>query len=149
MSYSSLYTKIRLLLLFAALLTPGSPASSQVAIIAHKQVGVDALSRTQLIDFYTGDAKHWLDGKPVVMFTMSFSSAARDSFFKLMGRSPSRMKSIWMKRMLSGEGDPPERLGSEAAIVQKVASTPGAIGYVSPDTAETRSVKLIKILMDE
>ena len=139
----------RLLLLFAALFILASPVSSQVAIIAHKQVAVDGLSRTQLIDFYTGDAEHWVDGKPVVMFTMSFRTAARDSFFKLMGRSPSRMKSIWMKRMLSGEGDPPERLKSEAAVVQKVAATPGAIGYVSPDTAVSPSVKLIKILMED
>ena len=41
------------------------------------------------------------------------------------------MKSIWLKKMLSGEGDPPEALKSESEVLQKVSSTPGAIGFVS------------------
>ncbi len=130
--------------LIIALLAHSTASSAQVAIIAHKSVAVDHLSRTQLIDFYTGDSKHWDDGRPIVLFTLRSRTVAKESFLKLMGRSSSRMKSIWMKRMLSGEGDPPEPLLSESAVLQKAAMTPGAIGYVSPDSANS-AVKLLPI----
>ena len=135
---------VKRIALIVALLGQTAVSSAQVAIIAHKGVSVDQLSRTQLIDFYTGDDKHWDDGKPIVLFMLRSRTESRKSFLKLMGRSSSRMKSIWMKRMLSGEGDPPETLLSESAVLQKVATTPGAIGYVSPDSASS-AVKLLSI----
>ena len=130
--------------LIVFLIAYSTTSSAQVAIVANKSVSVDYLSRTQLIDFYTGDAEHWEDGRPIVLFTLRSKTVAKDAFFELMGRSSSRMKSIWMKRMLSGEGDPPEGLHSEAAVLQKVVTKPGAIGYVSPDSADS-AVKLLHI----
>ena len=140
--YSAMTGKLAILIL--ALLAHPTASSAQVAIIAHKSVSVDHLSRTQLIDFYTGDARHWDDGRPIVLFTLRTRTEPRGSFFELLGRSSSRMKSIWMKRMLSGEGDPPETLPSESAVLQRVATTPGAIGYVSPDSTSS-AVKLLPI----
>ncbi len=110
----------------------------EVIVIVHKDVPVDRITRTELIDLYTGDARHWDDGRPIVPFTLQMKTAAQESFFKLIGRSPFRMKSIWMKRMLSGEGDPPESMPSESAVVERVSSTPGAIGYVSRDSTDAR-----------
>lgn len=111
-----------------------APLQAQVAIIAHKDVPVDQLTQPQLFDFYTGDVKRWENKDPVVVFTLKPKTAVQDSFFRLLGRTSSRMKSIWMKNMLSGEGDPPESLGSEAAVLHKVANTPGAIGFISRDS---------------
>ena len=125
-----------------------SVIQAQVAIIAHKDVPIDQLTKTQLMDYYTGDIRRWTDTKPIVVFNLKPRSAAKDSFYKLLGKTSSRMKSIWMKKMLSGEGDPPEALISEAAILQKVAATPGAIGFVSRDSL-THAVKALTITKDK
>jgi len=104
---------------------------SQVAVIAHKSVPVDTIKKSELLDFYTGDIKKWNDGQSVVILDLKSRGDTRKAFYKFLGKRPSRMKSIWLKKMLSGEGDPPVFMSSEEEMLKKVASTPGAIGYVN------------------
>ena len=106
-------------------------AFAQVAIIAHKSVPVTKIKKSQLLDFYTGDIRMWSNGEPVLVFDLKRKSETREAFYNFIGKSSSRMKSIWMKRMLSGEGDPPEALASSNEMLKKVASTPGAIGFIN------------------
>ncbi len=106
-------------------------AHAQVAIIAHKSVPADEIKKTELLDFYTGDIKKWGNQTPVVVFDLKSKSEVKEVFYNFLGRSPSRMKSIWLKKMLSGEGEPPQALESEEEMVKKVAETAGAIGFVS------------------
>ncbi len=104
---------------------------SQVAVIANKSVPVDTIKKSELLDFYTGDIKKWNDEQPVVILDLKPRGDTKKAFYKFLGKSPSRMKSIWLKMMLSGEGDPPLSMRSEDELLKKVASTPGAIGYVN------------------
>ena len=121
-------------LIFVYLFAMFGSTQAQMVIIAHKDVPVEQLTQPQLLDFYTGDIKRWKNKDPVIVFTLKPKTAIQDSFFDLLGRTSSRMKSIWMKNMLSGESDPPESLISESAVLQRVSSTPGAIGFVSQDS---------------
>jgi len=111
------------------LITTGS--SAQVAVIAHKTVPVSKIKRSELIDFFTYDVKKWSSGEPILVKDLTLKTEVKTTFYNYLGKSPSRMKSIWLKMMLSGEGDPPERIESEEEMVQKVATTPGALGFVS------------------
>ncbi|MEE9169692.1 MAG: hypothetical protein V3U73_07985, partial [bacterium] len=90
-----------------------SSAPAQVSVIAHKSVPLDEIERLQLLDFYTGDIRAWSNGEPVVVFDLKPKGEVKKAFYNFLGKSSSRMKSIWMKKMLSGEGDPPEALVSE------------------------------------
>ena len=92
---------------------------------------MDSIEKIKLLDFYTGDIRVWDDDRPVVVFDLKPRGDVRNAFYKFLGKSSSRMKSIWMKKMLSGESDPPESMQSEEDILKKVATTPGAIGFVS------------------
>ncbi len=103
----------------------------EVAVIAHPTVPLDTLSRSDLIDYYTGDRNQWPDETAVILLDLKPKSATKKTFYDFLGKRPSRLKSIWMKKMLSGEGDPPEVLKSESEILEKVASTPGALSFVS------------------
>ena len=119
---------------------------SQVAVIAHKSVPVDTIKKSELLDFYTGDIKKWNDEQPVVILDLKPRGDTKKAFYKFLGKSPSRMKSIWLKMMLSGEGDPPLSMRSEDELLQKVASTPGAIGFVSQRrvTGDVKTLFLIE-----
>lgn len=128
-------------LLLAGLALAGS-SRAQVAVIANKQVNEDSIDRIRLLDFYTGDIRRWNGGTPVVAFDLKEKGETRDTFFAFVGKSSSRMRTIWLKRMLAGEGDPPEALDSEEIMLKKVAETPGAIGFVSSDRVND-SVKVL------
>ena len=108
----------------------GTTASAQVAVIAHKDVPADSLTKVQLLDFYTGDALSWEDGLEVVVFDLKPKGAVKDAFYAYLGRSSSRMKSIWLKRKLAGEGGPPESFQTEEELLHHVVTTPGAVGFI-------------------
>jgi ABC-type phosphate transport system substrate-binding protein len=134
-------TALLLLCLFA-----GAPrASAQIAVIAHKDVPDDTLNQARLFDLYSGEIKFWSNKTAVVVFDLKPASATKDAFYKLLGKTPSRMKSIWLKKLLMGEGDPPSALESEDEVVKRVAATRGAIGFVS-SAKVTNDVKMINLV---
>lgn len=121
---------------------------SQVAIIANKAVTMDKIEKDKLFDFYSRDIKFWENGEPIIIFDLKKNDEVRDTFYNFLGKSSSRMKSIWMKKMLLGEGDPPEPLESEKAMLARIIATPGSIGFVSADLV-TDKVKILKLISNE
>lgn len=135
----------RCALILTLLAAASTCLGSQLAVIVNPSVTTDSLDQRQLRDYYTGDLKFWEDGAPVVLFDLKPRLEIKRAFYDYLGKSSSRIKSIWLKRKLSGEGDPPDALESEAEVVKKVARTPGALGFVSlPEV--TDSVKTILVI---
>ena len=125
-------------------------ASAQVAVIAHNDVPADSLTKIQLLDFYTGDALSWPASElDVVVFDLKPKGEVKDAFYQYLGRSSSRMKSIWLKRKLAGDGDPPESFQTEEEVVHYVASTPGAVGFVHTSKVNDEVKILVRITVDE
>lgn len=119
--------------------------SDQIVVIAHEQVTVETLSLQQLRDFYLRDLMSWPDDQTIVLFDLKPRSETKKIFYEYLGKSSSRIKSIWLKKMLSGEGEPPEAVESEEAMVQKVAETPGALGFVRRKFVDT-AVKIVMVI---
>lgn len=132
-------------LLLTILVFISGNAYSQVAVIAHKNVPVDSVSKTQLLDFYSGDIKEWNNNRPVIVFDLKPRLEIRDRFFQFLGKSSSRMRSIWLKKVLAGEGDPPKALESEEIVLKNVAKTPGSIGFIDKKFVND-SVKIIALI---
>ncbi len=132
------------LALFAltVLLLAARPAMGQVAVICHKDVPQDEIDKKQLLDFYVGDILQWTDGTKIILIDQKDKGPVRERFFDFLGKSSARMKSIWMKNMLSGESDPPLTLDNDQEILEKVASTPGCIAFISQEAVDD-SVKLL------
>lgn len=106
-------------------------AFAQVAVIANKDVPMDSLSKAQLRDFYSCEMKQWDKGIAVAVVDLKLPGEAKDAFYKFLGMTASRMKSLWLKKMLMGEGSEPLAVKSEEEMLKKVASTAGALGFVS------------------
>lgn len=120
-------------------------ARGQIVVIAHKSVPVDTIKKSVLLDLYACDMKKWSDGQPVIVFDLKPQSAVKLAFYSYLGKSSSRMKSIWLKKLLSGEGDPPEAMNSEEELLAKVMATAGAIGFVSKNKVHDKVKVLLEI----
>lgn len=120
-------------------------ASGQVVVIAHKSVPIDTIKKSVLLDLYACDLKKWSDGQPVIVFDLKSQSDVKMAFYNYLGKSSSRMKSIWLKKMLSGEGEPPEAMNSEEELLAKVVSTAGAIGFISKNKMRDQVKVLLEI----
>ncbi|MBT4096649.1 MAG: hypothetical protein HOM68_06700 [Gemmatimonadetes bacterium] len=127
----------------AALIEP----SISVAVIVHPSVTSDTLTRNELLDYYTGELQEWPDGTRVVIKDLKAKGPVRAAFYEFLGQRPSRLKSIWLRNLLAGEGERPESLGDEQKMLEVVAATPGSIGFISAEWVDPR-VRTI-ILIDE
>ena len=131
--------------LLAALAAPA--ASAEVAIIVNQSVPIQTIDSRTLFDLYSGDIKRWSNGQTVVLLDLGPRGEVKTTFYDYLGKSSSRMKSIWMKNMLAGEGSPPESFASEDEIIKRVAATPGAIGYVSRPTVTGASAGIVTLIV--
>jgi hypothetical protein len=132
-------------LVVLVLAIPATSSAAQVAVIAHLDAPADTLASTRLLDFYTGDVQTWNGEIAVVIFDLKPRTEVKKAFYHFLGKSPSRMKSIWMKRLLAGEGEPPQALGSNREMLEKVATTSGAIGFAHRDSVYG-PVKILAII---
>lgn len=121
--------------IFIVLLGTAGAAAAQVAVVANPSVTAPDLDAPRLLDIYTGAIKTWSGGIPIVLLDQKQKTSAKVAFYSYLGMSASRLKSIWMKNLLSGEGTPPESIDDEDELLKRVAATPGALGYVSMDKA--------------
>jgi len=73
------------------------------------------------------------------------AGAVQSAFLgEFIGKSDTAFRAGWRSLVFSGQGAMPKAFDSEAALVEYVAVTPGAIGYVSKSTAHEK-VKTLAI----
>jgi len=121
----------RILLITLFVILAVGAAQAQVAVIAHKGVTISSSNAAAVTDIYSLSTKEWKDGTTIVVFDIKAEGPTRTKFYNYIGKSPSELKKTWMRVQLSGEGKAPTGVGSDEEMIQKVASTPGAIGYVT------------------
>lgn len=97
-----------------------------IAVIVDKNNGVTDISSDDLKKLYTGEIKNWKElggvDEAVVVIGREAGSGTRDAFEELLE--------------LKDKCDYAQQLDSTGAVLAKVASTPGAIGYVSLDVVD-------------
>jgi ABC-type phosphate transport system substrate-binding protein len=128
--------------IFIGVLFSLSPLEAQVAVIAHKSVLAGSVDNSSLLDVFTLNTKNWSDGGKITVIDFKNDSPARTKFYTALGTSFAEMQKTWLRKQFSGKALPPLLLASDDEIVSKVASTPGAIGYVSLDKV-SKEVKVL------
>lgn len=118
------------LLLAATATAARSPAG--YVVIVHPKRPVARVDRKFLAEVFFRRATRWPDDTPIQPVDLGPESAARGRFSEeVLSRSVSSVQSYWQQRIFSGEGLPPPELPDDGAVVDYVASHPGAIGYVA------------------
>jgi biopolymer transport protein ExbD len=129
--------------LLAILFVAVPNAHAQVAIIAHKSVSNSAVETKGLVDIFMLDMKNWSDGTKITVIDTRGENAAKTKLFSSLGVSYTEAKKIWIQKQFSGKALPPIATTSEQEALEKVASTPGAVGYISADKVELGKVKVL------
>ena len=105
-----------------------------IAVVTDKNSKADNLTKQQLTDIYTGKIKDWSevggDSGAIVVIGREAGSGTRGAFEEILGIEDTCTYA--------------NELDSTGAVMAKVASTPGAIGYVSLDVVDD-TVKALKL----
>ena len=92
-----------------------------IGVIVDPDNGLDGLTKEQLVDIYTGNISNWSElggtDEPIVVVGREAGSGTRDGFESILD----------VKDTCAYANE----LDSTGAVIAKVASTPGAIGYAS------------------
>jgi ABC-type phosphate transport system substrate-binding protein len=129
-----------LLLLFAS-----ACVHAQVVVIANRSVPESALTPAQVLDMYLLNTRTWSDGQVVSLTCLRENMDEEREFYGLLQRTPLEMRKIWLRAQLSGQARPPEMIMSQEELVRRVASTPGAIGFVRREKVQG-NVKILLVL---
>lgn len=105
-----------------------------IAVVVDPSNAVDGLSKDELTGIYDGSITNWKDvggsDMPIVVVGREAGSGTRGAFEELLG--------------LEDACKYANELDSTGAVMAKVASTPGSIGYVSLDVVDD-TVKAVKL----
>jgi ABC-type phosphate transport system substrate-binding protein len=115
---------------------------AQIAIIAHPSVDEASLTRTSVTDMYSLTTTMWSDRSSVIVVDLRSDLPVKKRFYNEIGKNAADLRKVWMRAVLSGEAKAPLVVESEDEVLEKVASTRGAIGYVSAAKA-TGNVKVL------
>jgi len=123
-------------LLVALLLIFSSAASSQnsdlaVDVIVSPALAKVTLDRSLLRAVFTMRVREWPDGTPIRVFVLPDDNPLSDQFYRQrLGMYSYVLRRAWDRMVFTGTGFAPTVVRSEAEMVERVRSTPGAIGFV-------------------
>lgn len=135
----------KLILLLALSFGAASIVSAQqAAIIAHPTNALESLSTSDLEAILTGNKKQWSGGGNIEIAILKGGPAHEEVVQTYAKKSAAQFKSFWRNLVFSGRGVMPREFDNASAMIQYVAATPNAIGYVEV-TAVDASVKVFTI----
>jgi hypothetical protein len=124
--------KIRCVLFLLVSLACCRAASAQdVVLVANKDVQVSGIANSDLRAIFLGSKTRFSDGSHAVPVTLK-GGPIHEVFLKNhLGESPEDFRAQWRKSVFTGQGAMPKACDSEAAMIEYVSATSGAVGYVS------------------
>jgi hypothetical protein len=123
--------------LMALLATPCF--AHHMAVVVNKDNVAQNFSSTHLAKIVKGEVKKWPDGKDVVLVLHGSSPGEMTTLEHL-----TRMSEAEVKAVLASRKDTIRTVGSDADVIDAVASTPGAIGFVE-ERSITDRVGVVKV----
>jgi len=119
-------------------------AAADVKVVANSSVKADSVSSEELKNVFLATKTSLSDGSHVEP-VLQKSGATHEAFLKEhVGKTDSALMTYYRSLVFTGKASMPKTLGSDAEVVEYVAKTKGAIGYVAADTA-VAGVKTLEV----
>jgi hypothetical protein len=106
-------------------------AKAQVIVIANPGVKASEISKSDLRDVFNGSATSLKDGGRVVPILLKAGTTNEEFLQAYIGKSDTAYRAGWRSLVFSGQASMPKSLDTDAAVVDFVAHSAGAIGYIS------------------
>jgi hypothetical protein len=122
-----------------------SPSVGSQEMIAHRDAGVASLTRNEARLFFTMRLKNWPNGTLVKVFVLPDNNPLHNRFSnEVLGLYPYQLRRVWDRQIFSGTGQAPTTVSSEQEMLERIATTPGAIGYADGPIDDS-SIRLLEV----
>jgi hypothetical protein len=120
-------------------------AASGDTLIVHPDVDIQSLSQNEARLFLSMRLKQWPNGQPLRVFVLPDNHPLHERVVKsVLGVYPYQLRRAWDRQLFSGTGQAPAVVSTAAELIDRVAKTPGAIGYAESATlhSDVRAVEV-------
>lgn len=108
-----------------------SPQAVAVDVIVNRAVAGNSLAEASARAFFGMRLSKWPDGRPVQVFVLPDAHPAHVSLCKeQLNLYPYQLRQSWDRLVYSGLAQAPVEVATEEEMISRVATTPGALGYV-------------------
>ncbi|MGR9045357.1 MAG: substrate-binding domain-containing protein [Gammaproteobacteria bacterium] len=120
-------------------------ASLAVIPVINPNSSQTSISRNGLSAIFKMRLRHWKDGSPVTVFVLGDENPLHKLFCKqILNVFPHQMRRSWNKLVFSGTGQAPIQVNNQEEMIQKISTTPGAVGYLNPQDL-TDDISILEI----
>jgi len=120
-----------------------APNIAAQVLIVNPQNDAPQLSRNNLRAIFAMRTPSWPDGSALHVFVLEDNDPTHTSFCKhILGMFPYQLRRVWDRQVFSGTGIAPITVKTEQEMIQRVAQTKGAIGYIQPENINS-SIKTL------
>ncbi len=130
-----------LALLLLGLVCPGQAFAEKnpVVLVAHPDVQTTRLTRDTTRAIFAMRQRTWPDGQAVRVFVLSNDNPIHGRFAKEhLAVYPHQLQLAWDRMVFSGTGQAPTRVFSQVEMRERIAITPGALGYLEREYLDDR-----------
>lgn len=116
--------------------------ASATEIVVNQSVPLEHFSLNKTRAIFTMRQRFWSNGKKINVFILADNDPLHKSFAKNnLNMFPHQLRRVWDRMVFSGTGQAPVTLKTEAEMLERIANTPDAIGYLGNRT-ENEKIRL-------
>ena len=120
-------------------------AEPAMVAIANPATSEETIPRASLRAIFGMRLQNWPTDTLVKVFVLRDDAPEHATFSKtVLQVFPQQLRMAWDRQVFSGQGRYPEQVASTQEMLSRVASTPGAIGYVKASEVNP-NVRVLKI----
>lgn len=124
-------SRVLLCLCLACLPSSGRAVEHNVVMITHPATEAATLPRDTARAIFAMRQRTWPDGQAVSVFVLPDDHPVHAMFAKaLLDVYPHQLRLAWDRVVFSGTGQAPNRVSSQPEMRERIAATPGALGYI-------------------
>jgi ABC-type phosphate transport system substrate-binding protein len=143
---TSIAAVVVLALAAATIQSPVASADLRFQVVVHPEVQGSQIKRDTLSSIFLKEVERWGSGLPVHPVDQSMRSPVRAVFTEQVLSQPfAGIQFYWADRIRKGVAPPPVKQ-SDADVIEYVAKTKGAIGYVSLGAVVPATVKTLSVV---
>lgn len=121
-------------------------AAGDIQVICNSRVPVNELSLSTLRATYSMRVRQWSDGTPIRVFVLPDRDDLHASFSKdVLHVYPYVLRDTWDRMVFTGTGHAPIEVANQQEMLQRVSTTPGAIGYVQNGKVPNEKIKVLQV----
>ncbi|MFP4138095.1 MAG: hypothetical protein ACOC0M_05135 [Halomonas sp.] len=134
------WLKATLLLCLLTLAGGAAAADEQeILLVGHADVATQRLTRDTTRAIFAMRQRTWPNGQAARVFVLPNSHPIHERFVKEhLAVYPHQLQLAWDRTVFSGTGQAPDRVRDQDEMRERIASTPGAVGYLEREYLDER-----------